>query len=292
MTDTQPEVTGDGPTLAGLRPECLKGMIRLGRDCDGGYVINSEALRSSRLVISFGLGEDWSFEADFLKRKPGLKVLCFDHSVSSDVFLSRMRGALDQIMSVNFECQPLLLRQQRARQMLDAYRHAANTYSGFQSFCSAPGVSFFNLGISDVRGERFVTFADVFELVPPRELLKDAAFVKMDIEQSEYRVLPQFLGFQQYVNGMVVEFHDLDVLWPNFMQLMNDLRTQFEVTHIHGNNWGRLIPGSRIPSVLEVTLLKRNLIREGQKLPGRVIYPIPGLDFPNDRAHEDYHLDL
>jgi hypothetical protein len=67
------------------------------------------------------------------------------------------------------------------------------------------------------------------------------------------------------------------------------LTRYFEITHIHGNNYGGLIPNSDIPRVLEITFLKRALIPSHQNSPD-VTYPIPHLDFPNDVRKEDYRL--
>ena len=52
--------------------------------------------------MSFGVNDDWSFELDFLNRKPDVKVFCFDYSVSKSVFLKKMLDALNEILSLKF----------------------------------------------------------------------------------------------------------------------------------------------------------------------------------------------
>ena len=50
-----------------FRPfECLQ-LIRLGKDNDGGYIVNKHDVDKTDLLISFGIGNDWSFEKVFLK---------------------------------------------------------------------------------------------------------------------------------------------------------------------------------------------------------------------------------
>jgi hypothetical protein len=146
------------------------------------------------------------------------------------------------------------------------------------------------MGISSEKTKSFVTITDVFQMIPRDELSENSVFVKMDIEQSEFRVLPELMKLQRYINSMVVEFHDLDILWPNFSAIMDELQEHFEVTHIHGNNYSGLIPDSTTPKVLEVTFLNRTLLEGGYALRASPAYPIPGLDYPNNPREKDYPL--
>lgn len=40
-------------------------LVRIGKDNDGGYIISREDIDRCNYLISFGLGEDWSFEEEF-----------------------------------------------------------------------------------------------------------------------------------------------------------------------------------------------------------------------------------
>ena len=64
-----------------FRPEFKCELIRLGQKNDGGYCIPKESLKNSKAVYGFGLGDDWSFEADFQKLS-GARVVCFDGNVN------------------------------------------------------------------------------------------------------------------------------------------------------------------------------------------------------------------
>ena len=51
-----------------LKPIKSSNLIRLGRNSDGGYVVNSEIIKKTNTLISFGMGSDWSFELDYIKK--------------------------------------------------------------------------------------------------------------------------------------------------------------------------------------------------------------------------------
>ena len=44
--------------------------MRLGKDHDGGYLVEAQSLRQTARLLAFGLSDDWSFEKDFLRRRP------------------------------------------------------------------------------------------------------------------------------------------------------------------------------------------------------------------------------
>jgi hypothetical protein len=62
-----------------LRPyDCGLEKMRLGREGDGGYVVSREALMASSHLISFGIGDDWSFEMDAIRANPDIQVFAYD----------------------------------------------------------------------------------------------------------------------------------------------------------------------------------------------------------------------
>lgn len=116
-------------------------------------------------------------------------------------------------------------------------------------------------------------------------------FIKMDIEGAEYAVLPEVLADASRLNGMAIEFHDLETHWREFTDLMARLDEHFAIAHIHGNNFRPLIAGSTTPSVLELSLVNRTLL-SAPASPNRAAYPLPELDMPNDATKPDFRLDL
>jgi hypothetical protein len=277
-------------SLEDFRPKLLGDLIRVGAECDGGYVVNERSVLHSQYLMSFGINDDWSFELDFLKRKPDVKVFGFDYSVSKSVFRSRMLNALNEILSVKFALLICSFNWSGVRRKLSNLKRWTKTYSGFSQFVAKKNVRFYARGVSNQSTATFSTFAEAFQSISSHEVAENSVFVKLDIEQSEFRVLPDLLKLERYINGLAIEFHDLDILWTQFVELMEQLKQHFEITHIHGNNYGGLIPNSEIPRVLEITFAKKDLISEEHSSCEGVAYPILGLDCPNNRLEKDYPL--
>ena len=286
----QDENIGGQYSLIRYKPTFTGDLIRVGRSCDGGYVINEIALRHTEQLLSFGVNDDWSFETDFLRRNPATRILCFDPSVSKKVFGDRIMDSLDHILSLRFLLGLLSLNFRGARNKASRLKRSGQIYSDFCQFVAQPNIIFVQKGASNETKGSFLKLEDVFHLIPSNKLTRDSVFIKMDIEQSEFRVLPDFLKFRDYLAGFVIEFHDLDILWTNFIRIMDKLLVDFEITHVHGNNSCGLIPKTTIPKFLEVTFIKRALLADQRSTHEPTSYPIPGLDCPNDPALEDYPL--
>lgn len=50
-----------------FQPFYCKDLIRLGKDNDGGYLVNKKDIIKSKKLIGLGIRDDWSFEQDFTK---------------------------------------------------------------------------------------------------------------------------------------------------------------------------------------------------------------------------------
>ena len=57
-------------------------LIRLGNNYDGGYLIPQSIIKKTKLLLSFGLGTDWSFEKNFKNINKNLKINCYDHTIN------------------------------------------------------------------------------------------------------------------------------------------------------------------------------------------------------------------
>ena len=65
---------------------------RIGKENDGGYLINSEAILKSDYLLSLGIFDDWSFEKNFITYNRSAKVLCYDDLISfSFIFLRSIK---------------------------------------------------------------------------------------------------------------------------------------------------------------------------------------------------------
>lgn len=277
-------------SLASLKPKFLPDLVRVGASRDGGYVVNDRAVKRAKFLLSFGINDEWSFEEDFLKLNPSAQVFCFDHSISATIFRNKLVNAINEILSPKFVALLLSFNAWSVRQKFWAVSHWATVHKAFRKFTKRPNVHFAAKGISNEASQQFVTFEEAFSLLPQANVGPNSVFIKMDIEQSEYRVLSDLANFEEYICSLIVEFHDLDILWSRFVDLTSQLKDRFEITHIHGNNYGGVIPQTGIPRVVEITFLKRDLIPEVQRQPESVTYPISHLDYPNNPNERDYPL--
>lgn len=56
-----------------VTPHAVGKEIRLGRDCDGGYVVPETAMEKSKRLVSLGIKDDPSFDVDAMEKFPNLK---------------------------------------------------------------------------------------------------------------------------------------------------------------------------------------------------------------------------
>ena len=68
-----------------FKPNHEYNLIRLGKDNDGGYLIPKQSLNHTKMLYSFGLNDDFSFEKEFYD-KTRTKIICYDHAVSWKFF--------------------------------------------------------------------------------------------------------------------------------------------------------------------------------------------------------------
>ncbi len=121
-------------------------------------------------------------------------------------------------------------------------------------------------------------------------------FLKVDIEGAEYdyfnRVDHDFLGDK--VMGLCLEIHWLDNkdYQKDFIEMMDKLSKYFTLIHTHANNWGDLFnyEGYEIYNVYELTFINNKYI--GESTNNNEIYPIDGLDYPNNPSKPDFKFNF
>jgi len=66
-----------------LRPYILDGdLTRYGGKKDGGYIVNKKYLNLSNVLYTYGVGDEFSFEEDFLNNFPEYKVHLYDPTIN------------------------------------------------------------------------------------------------------------------------------------------------------------------------------------------------------------------
>ncbi|MDR2406551.1 MAG: hypothetical protein LBE13_00335 [Bacteroidales bacterium] len=266
-------------------PIQLDDLVRIGRNFNGGYVLSTKSIEVTETLLSFGINDDWSFEKEFTKRKE-CKLYAYDYSVS----LSRFKKDKEKFfrhMLFNL----FFLRVKTGQMYHSLWKYYDQLSEGFAKFFNNPEHFFFEKYIGQYDDEKFVCFDTIINDYALFETKDFSIFIKMDIEGNEYRVLPDIISYSNKINGLVIEFHMLDIIDKRFERIMADLMSHFYIAHVHANNAGGLIHKTHLPKLLEITFINKSLVAESVMV-SKFKYPIEGLDFPNINNCKDIELDF
>ena len=262
-----------------LAPEPCAGLLRLGSAHDGGYVVALETIRRARHLLSFGVATNWDFERDAVAINPALTVEAFDPAVSPRRFAAMaVRSALSA---------PLRLAAMDPRGAASSLRRVQTAIDYHRFFSGTARHTPKRVWYNSDRDS--VAVADIIERV--RSSRGVPAFAKIDIEGSEYRILPWIIAAADLFTGMVIEFHDTDICADIFNVQLEQILERFAIAHVHGNNYGDLAVDGSLPLTLEITFVHRSIATRPaeRSSSGR---SAPHLDAPNDPRRPDYVLDL
>jgi hypothetical protein len=227
----------------------------------------------SKVLVSFGVSKNWSFEEAVIDANPTITVHSYDHTVSEALFLRMFRATL-------LRC---LLRKASAADV----RSRLATYRSYKRFFkTTSAVRHFKERIfSRVEGPQDVTIDNVFARLDG----KGDVVLKMDIEGTEYRVIDDVLRYAGRISLMIIEFHQTEPLRGVFLQKIARIREYFNVVHLHGNNWAG-IAADGVPECLEITFMSRRYSAHLYERGYRKQLPLSGLDCPNNPQRPDYDL--
>jgi len=252
-----------------LCPKFKCELIRLGKKNDGGYAISKESLKDSKVIFGFGLGDDWSFEKDFQKLS-GAKIICYDAYVNLKFWFIRFcKDIIDLV----------LLRKKTLSDFQRFY-----TFFNYKLFFSRKNVIHEKKIIAPI--DQHIPGVDKSRTTDLNQILLNKEhfnfFLKVDIEQHEYRILDQIIKHQKRLTGLVIEFHECDIHFEKIKKFVDELELQ--LVHIHVNNFG-IINKLGFPTVVELTFSpkKYNSIRDKNDTK----FPIAELDQPNNKLEKD-----
>lgn len=207
-----------------FKPKKNYDLIRLGKNNDGGYLVEKNSIKNSKTLISFGIEGDWSFESHF-KSHNNIKIFAYDFTLNNH-FWSRHPKDLQSSFK-------------------DFFTNKNGNYF-FPKKIGKTGIKYFekiSLEIPDIFNNLEFNY---FGGTKP-------FFFKIDIEGSEYRILDDLINYKEDIEGIVIEFHDADLHLEKIDKFLNNIN--LELCHIHANNFQNTNKFG-IPTTLELTFSK------------------------------------
>tara|TARA_B100000401_G_scaffold433969_1_gene373371 strand:+ start:283 stop:1020 length:738 start_codon:yes stop_codon:yes gene_type:complete len=203
---------------------------RIGKENDGGYLINSDAILKSKYLLSFGIFDDWSFEKNFIKYNKNVKVICYDDVISFNFIFTR---SIKKII-------------------LDLYKFKfTNIFNNLFTI-----IDYILINNKIKFNKKKIVRGDIEKIMNNL----DQVFLKVDIEGNEYEILEDILKVQNNISALIIEFHDVDKNRDIIERFIEKFK--LNLTHIHPNNYGKLDKNND-PIIIELSFEKYPKILEG-----------------------------
>jgi len=155
-----------------LKPKGLYDLLRIGKNNDGGYLVETGSIQNAKSLISFGIGKDWSFEMH-LKKIKNIPIFAYDHTIERYEELPQFKSFFNKLRNNYF-----------FRKKIGQILIENNTVSI----------------------EKIINDLNLYFLG-----LEVPFFLKIDIEGSEYIILDDLVKFSKSISGIVIEFHDVHI---------------------------------------------------------------------------------
>lgn len=235
-------------------------LVRIGRSNDGGYLISYADIQETDVLLSLGINDDWSFEKAFHEQRP-VKILAYDASISAKLFAKEFLKAL--------------IRPYRLNDIFSRF----SVWSGYNRFFGQKDVEHISkfVGFDSTDGS-FISLENVLLKVKNSKV-----FLKVDIEGSEYRLLSTILENQECLQGLIIEFHDVDLNLEKIAAFINAL--DLDIAHIHVNNYAPVRSIDSLPLVLEITFSRHAEFENRTRLPHQ-------LDMPNCSLVPEFNIKI
>jgi len=232
-----------------LQPYRSEGLIRIGSNFDGGYLVSLDDIKLSKNLISFGIALDWGFEKEFKKVNKKISLYSFDGSVGYKYFKYKLKTRIKNFINN--------LNKERFKKLYEMILLALD-FSFFYRFNIKKNKifhyeKFVNLKIDKKFEDDFILFNGYqpetisFEEINP--LIVPNSFLSIDIEGGEYEILEHLINQSINMSGLVIEFHDVHKNMEKIKNFIEDF--ELNLIHLHINNFGEII--EKIPSVFELT---------------------------------------
>ena len=268
-----------GPHLAFLQPE-LTNLKRFGVPRDGGYVGPPESIANNSVILCFGLSYEWSFETEITSQVKNTRFIAFDPTVSFGIFVIEVLKSFKHLF--NFGDNESAYRRFR----VFGYRlKVVKNYVFSFYFQRNQHVKKWVKG-KKVNLKNCISIAEIFfEFGKDKEII-----LKIDIEGDEFELLEELLKLGQIsaVRSLFIEFHDLDLNWQKFSEIVHKLKETHSLVHLHLPNMRTDLTEYGVPKFLEMTFIKSGLLNT--KNGHRDSLPVVDVDFPNRPECPDFKV--
>lgn len=238
-----------------LQPFYVTDIIRLGNKNDGGYLVKKKDIVFSDILVSIGSLFDWSFERDFLKINKSSKILSIDGSVGFKYLNSKLWYLLKEYLKSfkkdKFKKIASTLNLYLKFSKFYKFNLIKNKMEFLESFVQLKTNKKFEREFYHNRGYSLqnMLFVDLVDMY-----FTENTFLSIDIEGSEYEFLHNIIQVQEKIQGMVIEFHEVN---KNINEIYNFLDNfDLDLIHLHINNNGKIIDG--LPEVIELTFSRKD----------------------------------
>lgn len=231
-------------------------LIRLGNMSDGGYVLPKNIAKRCCQCLSFGLGDDLSFEKNLKKLNCTIKVFSYDHTVNNIFWIKHFFYWLWKSL--------------RYRKYLKFF-----LFIDYYLFYKLEDNAHYKQRVADKQNS-------LIKIIKRHNIIPKKTILKIDIDGDEYKLLDQIYKFD--FACVIIEFenfHSKFNVVSNFLKKSN-----LKIIHIHGNNFSKVING--IPTSIEITFVNKKYINK-RKINTKK-YPIKNLDYPNNIMKKDINL--
>ena len=242
-----------------FKPKNEYELIRLGQDNDGGYLVDERSIKESKSLITLGLGFDWTFERNYYDLQ-GCPVYCYDHSVNYSSIKKRCRKSLFSFLFRMFKPKYFLQKNFFKNSLKEIL-----LFRDYRKFFKNENVQHNEEKIGT--GDQCVKLQKILD-----ERKTDLpAFIKIDIEGSEYRVFDEILLNQNNFTGIGIELHDVDIHMDKIKYFIKELN--MKLIHIHPQNPADVTENG-IPTQIEFTFSKNpKIVSPEVKLPHALDQP-------------------
>ena len=213
------------------------------------------------------MAENFSLEEDFIKLNKNNKIHIYDHTINFFYFIKRIYKSIKRLFYFKSSFKNIFSKIEDLRN----YNKIQNNNR----------IKHFKEKIGHSRDSKVTSLLDTIR----RTNEKDNIFLKSDIEGDEFKFLKDIDEQMDKIHLMVIEFHFLDKYRDEFKDIIIQLKKNFYLIHLHGNNYSNYCEDG-LPKVLEITFINKKHYNVN-KDKFNLSFPINNLDFPNIEHEKD-----